>query len=352
MRKPDTIRVKLASNGKHWQATITMPNGERFGRGLGAKSKVSKRQAEWAAQALVAEFALTPQAALSTGNATLAQWRVVFTEQAQVADRTADNYDASWGRLEKHFGVDVKIRDITRVDAKAFETAINKLDLSLSTKRKYIMHAKVFFEAALDQDLVPFNPFGRLASSQPKLDKSIVYVDDAALERILSHCRSDQMRALFAIARWGGLRLNEIKALKWTDIDFEHHVLRVVNKGQVQTTKKRSRTVYIQPKLYALLTRWHAEADGKSTGPTWGLPACNLYRDVEAILARAGVEGYGKPFHNLRANCGQDWRTKVGPMEAAKLLGHSAAVAYEFYHDLKPEDVVKITGKIEKEVTA
>ena len=49
------------------------------------------------------------------------------------------------------------------------------------------------------------------------------FISTEIAEQIMGHLASQDMQLLFALARWGGMRMpSEPANLKWTDIDFEH----------------------------------------------------------------------------------------------------------------------------------
>ncbi|MDB5345005.1 MAG: hypothetical protein JWP89_3382 [Schlesneria sp.] len=94
--------------------------------------------------------------------------------------------------------------------------------------------------------------------------------------RILDHCQQSPLgqwiRPILIALATTGLRIGELIALRWSDIDFQSMTIRIADerhshlkavKGRVRTTKGgRSRTVPLNPALKDLLTSLERHPDG------------------------------------------------------------------------------------------
>ncbi len=84
------------------------------------------------------------------------------------------------------------------------------------------MIAKQFFEAAVDKELIPKNPFHKMKGLSVRGNKAKeFYVSREIADRVIDACPDAQWRLLFALSRYGGLRCpSEHLGLRWGDIDY------------------------------------------------------------------------------------------------------------------------------------
>ena|GEM_PF-5841623 len=114
-----------------------------------------------------------------------------------------------------------------------------------------------------------------------------------------------QERLVVALARFGGLRCpSEVALLRWSDILWDEKRF-VVTSPKTARYGKGSRTVPIFPRLQPFLDEAFEMA---REGDKWVIPMLdgntskNIGTRFKKIIRRAGVEGWPKPFQNLRAS--------------------------------------------------
>jgi integrase len=111
-------------------------------------------------------------------------------------------------------------------------------------------------------------------------------------------------RVAFLTLMLTGLRQHELRALRWRDVDLIGNVLRVAD----SKTEDGIRSIAIPPalaeELWQLRRRSAFQGEDErvfchpDTGGPYGI---ERHREaLNAALARAGVEGYVRPFHDLR----------------------------------------------------
>jgi integrase len=168
---------------------------------------------------------------------------------------------------------------------------------------------------------------------------------------------------LFALAHLG-LRISELAALRWTDVDLAQGFVRIADErassrktkaGTARTTKgRRSRVIPIHPELAKLLLKMGRRADGRVFQAIKGgiLRPDNaraiFIRDVvEALTERfptpADEIGFAAVrFHSLRHYfCSQCFLGGASEGEIREWMGHRDSKIVELYRHLRREDATR-----------
>lgn len=247
---------------------------------------------------------------------TLGEWLNVYMNESGSceAETTIDLLLAA-------FGATRRLRTITPRMASEFRNSLLTGRRGEQTVRKHMRYCKAIFRKAVADGLIAADPFAGQASAVEAVDKDWADIDDAAMARIFAACPSDDWRRLFALCRYGCLRLNEALALEWADVGPSEFTVRHVGR---QTTKKRERKVPIEPRLRPYLCG--------GVGRVCNVDAKAVHSGAARIISAAGVPRYDKPFHTLR-KCGvTDWCEHLMPAEVAVHTGHSVDVLMKHYY--------------------
>jgi integrase len=165
---------------------------------------------------------------------------------------------------------------------------------------------------------------------------------------LLAACTKDRERVLVLLGLDGGLRIGEIRGLRWTDIDFEARRIRVERavwqgKGAERHVKApksdRRRRVSITPRLSAALSALYA-ADVVERGgdaASWILPGRggqplarkSGYQALQRIADRAGLKGVDEKTlsgtHRMRrTSASLALRAGVALPTVSAQLGHAS----------------------------
>ena len=186
----------------------------------------------------------------------------------------------------------------------------NTTDLAVRSRQRTLSCVRSFYTWAQRFDLVDRDPTRRLdAPTQGRrLPKPIGRAD---LRRLLDAAPHDLRRAI-ALGAYAGLRVAEVAALSWEDVDTEARRITVRGKGD------KDRAVGLSPLLLDELL----PVVGGNIVTAGKLPysAGALQRRVNRFIATQGVDG---TFHNLRARF-----VTVALAHGAPLLSVSRAVGH------------------------
>ncbi len=116
----------------------------------------------------------------------------------------------------------------------------------------HIRNARALFNHALRDDLILFNPFDRLGSSQP-VEWDWHHVGAEEFARLLGAAGAMSWRLLLALARWAALCRGEALNVRWHNIDCDRNLLTVISSDDWEMKDKDPRIVPICPELHGLL---------------------------------------------------------------------------------------------------
>ena len=262
-------------------------------------------------------------------------------------------------------GANCRLDNVRRPDARAFKTALAAGDLAFVNKPKrpeaktpgdprgskkrtrtlagatvnlHIRNARKIFAMAVDDDVILFNPFDKVAGSAPP-PKDWHYVSIAEFGKLFG-AASPTWRLMLSLARLAGLRRDEALNLRWNNIDWERSRLTVISTDDWTVKDKDSRTVPMAPELRQLLLEAFSEAAPGSelVVASGSVNKRNISRDFTVLCRRAGVVRYAKPLHTLRKSCITDWSHRFAIHAVMEWAGHSCIeTTKQFY--LKVSDL-------------
>lgn len=171
-------------------------------------------------------------------------------------------------------------------------------------------------------------------------------LSDAEVFRLLSHLQAQDslMMAGIQLALFSGIRLGELCALTWADIDLESkvfHVRRTLQRIQNQNHRegeprtclhlgppknKRERTIPLHPQLMPLLGYWqerHLPTDYLLSGASAPVEPRRMTRQFKRILKECGIRDFR--FHALRHTFASRCVESGMQIKAlSEILGHSS----------------------------
>jgi integrase len=350
-----TTQIVRSSGGRrytYWQLRWFGPGGRRFSENIGRTDEVSKRQANRLRQEKENELRQKPgrrnPGRVPGIGAFLDSY--LDSRRTELAEGTITLHEQTARYLKAFFGEHTRINDITRFDAREFKTSLAQGRLAHINKKKYksiqpitvdlhVRNARTMFNRALDDDLIDYNPFDRLAGGVPPVEKDWHYVTLEELEKLLSACIIPGWRTFLALCRLAGLRRGEALSLQWGHIDWE------AGRMTVWAPKtKRRRIVPIGPELQPILRDAFETAEEGQLFVVTGVTPRNVWRDFQALRKRAGVKRYARWCHTLRKNRESDWMAAGFPFHVVvEWMGHSDEVARQHYLRVDENDLAAAT---------
>jgi integrase len=199
------------------------------------------------------------------------------------------------------------------------------------------------FALAHRRGIVTRDPMAGLAPSEkPKQTnaKPIRALTPEEVARLVAAARSERDKAQIGLGLYAGLRLGEVRGLRWGDVDFDASVIRVcrsvLEDGTPTKTKTEAgnRSVPMLPVLRRLLVAWKLRSPHPRpsdlvicTATGGHVLKRNLRRSLEAAKTKAGLDG-GKErlsSHVLRHSFVSRLATdlELPATTLAQIVGHS-----------------------------
>jgi integrase len=256
--------------------------------------------------------------------------RVGGTGRTRLAPSTFEGYRLN---LRRHVVPRLGTRTLSSLRTEDVDRLIAELEAegkAPGTVRNVVVPLRKMLADAVRQGLLLANPAARadLPPAQDFAGKEIPAAQtDAIRSALLDLAPSDPLRNeldllyvhLFDIALGTGLRLGELRALRWQDIDRERRLIRVeraYSRQQLRRSKTESgvRSVPLFPSVEAALRELAARAFERgryapeelvfaSMRGTPLQPSNFRQRVWDPALQLAGLDGESYRFHDLRHTC-------------------------------------------------
>ena len=200
---------------------------------------------------------------------------------------------------------------------------------------KRLSAIRSFYRWLLREGHAQINPAdGIRAPKSPRKLPNVLDVDE--MQALLDHPGDDSPtsirdKAMFELLYSSALRVSELCALRWTDVDFGQHLVRVVGKGS------KTRVVPFGSKAGTALQSWRAlaitAADAVVFPDRTGAPvSTNTVRQrLKQWAQSAGVWKRVHP-HLLRHSCASHLLESSGNLRAVQeMLGHADIGTTQIY---------------------
>ncbi|MGH2964242.1 MAG: tyrosine-type recombinase/integrase [Solirubrobacterales bacterium] len=161
-------------------------------------------------------------------------------ENGSIRTRSGNTYKPSALRGYRHALTErvlpdvgaVRLSELQRQDVQALVDRLVADGLQPSTIRNAVMPLRAIYRRAVSRDVVAVNPTERLELPrvEGKRERIAAPTEGAAL---IAALRAED-RALWATAMYAGLRLGELKALRWADVDLAVGTIRVERSWDAQ----------------------------------------------------------------------------------------------------------------------
>lgn len=359
-----TLRLRGGTYQARWQV-----NGKVYVRttGTGNKREAEKRLAEFTAdfrsrdEKRIMESLAARVRGIESDIERMADERAAIPIQAawtaytrlqsrpDTGPRTMAMYEAQWWRLVNWLKAnhpEVKtIQQVTRPVAEAFAEHIAQ-NFSAGTFNKYLVLLRCVWNAMSDTARLKANPWATIRRKRqtPHTRRAL---SAAELKDVLA-AATGEMRVLFAVGAYTGLRLGDCATLRWESVDMATRTLTVTPRKTARRGLALPVTIPLHPTLHAVLDETpQRERRGEIMPET-----ASLYlRDTAALAQRTrhvfemcGIAtqtrtGNGRAkvdvgFHSLRHTFVSMSANAGAPLAVVqRLVGHSSpSMTMHYYH--------------------
>jgi integrase len=276
----------------------------------------------------------------------LLDWAQEFVEEKRrspkIAKATYLKYLATYRKMQIFFKNE-SLSDVSPMLAGRFEAYLKEvIGLGDNTIAKHICQIKEMFAEAIRQDIIIKNPFDRMKTSVSANPERFFYITPELAFDVLNAMPSTEWKLLFALARFGGLRIpSEIQDLKWSDIHFDKDLFTVRSPKTAHFDNRGIRQVPIFPELKSLLLQAFEQAP---EGEVYVLPKFrteNPRTQFGRYLEKAGIPIWQKPFQNCRSTRETElFKLTGGNIKAVcTWIGNTETVALKHYAQITDADV-------------
>ena len=357
-----SIRIKHGA----WYGSWRTPDGTRTTRKLGPVRKgrdgLTKTQAESALRAMMISE-LEAHAARPAPSPTVNELGVALLARLAAAGRKRSHIETVRYHLSAHIGPLLGERPVGELDERDVDQLVQRMlraGKAPKTVRNVAGTLHSVFGLAVEQGCISANPcrLARLPAVRPSQDVRFLTQDE--VERVLAAAPADAaaraerdwwpvLRLLVLTATMTGMRLGELRALRWRDLDMAAMKVRVrysFVRGEMGAPKSRrsTRAIPLTKRLVAELdahhrsTAWNQESDLVLAHPHTGRPLdrVRLLQHFHSALERADVRPVR--IHDLR----HTFATTVAASGNVSLrtlqewMGHLDARTTQLYADYMP----------------
>jgi integrase len=249
-----------------------------------------------------------------------------------------------------------RLSEVTLPDVQRFADTIAATGLAPSTVRNVMNALRALYAWALPRGMAKINPTRglRLPTGETPRDRIAAPAEAANLIAALA----PEIQAALGLAVYGGLRLGELLALRWEDVDLEARTLRVERSWDHNArrfvepkSKAGKRTVPIVERLAVLLAD-HRVLCNQATGglllrgdePGNPLHPTTLRERVSKAWRKAGLKPLG--FHEARHTAASIFiASGLNAKTVSTYLGHaSITITLDRYGHLFPGSEAEALG--------
>ncbi len=226
------------------------------------------------------------------------------------------------------------IEDFTGYDAEEFRRYLLDNGLAENTVRRRCKRVKQFFAAALKKRIVTDNPFDGIPTNMISNNSRLEFITAETIEQAIEACPNNSWRLIFALARYGGLRIpSELVGLTWDNVLWDKKRFIVFSpKKEHLGQDKATRVVPIFPELEPyLMAAFEAAKDGQRHIFENLDSRSNLRTQAHRIIRKAGLKPWGKLFQNLRSSRETELVETFPVHVVTQWLGNSPDVAKKHY---------------------
>ncbi len=255
-----------------------------------------------------------------------------FAVRTDVKPLTLTTWKQTRRLLAEFFGEDRQIDSITQGDADEWRVFLVGR-LAETTVRKRCAAAKQFFKFAVRKRFLLESPFEDIKSASLTNPSRFYFLKQDDAEKVLEACPDAHWRLLFALSRYGGLRVpSEPALLRWEDVHWEQNRITIHSPKTEHHEGRESRMILLFPELRTFLED-QLELTGESE---YVLPddvrlQPNPGTRLRKIIKRASLIPWPKLWQNLRSTRQTELAEQFPAHVVCAWIGNSEDVAKLHY---------------------
>jgi|GEM_PF-2481168 len=223
-----------------------------------------------------------------------------------------------------------RVRDVSPEKVEAYLHTRRDQGVSPRTVNVDLTRLKGLFSWAVRVGELPSNPLAALRAvpeHEKRHARRALNADD--IRRLVTACDEEWLRLAVLLATYSGLRIGEIRALLWSDIDLEAEEIRI--RPEIEKAR-RGAVLPIHSVLKAeLAAEWHRILPGPGASVVQGI-VVNPVRPLRRALERAGIPyedetGRFADWHALRHTFLTNLARSGAGMKEVQSLGRHATPA-------------------------
>ena len=205
---------------------------------------------------------------------------------------------------------------------------------SRSTMRSVYFALKFFYENVLNEKFKEKLPIAKLKQKLP------IVLNKSEVQKLFEVTENIKHKTVLALLYYAGLRLDEVRNLKWQDLDFVRGLIYIKGKGE------KERVVFLHQKLRELLKEYGIKQGGLILISERGSKYSErtIQEIVKHAARKAGIKKKVTPHtlrhsfatHLLEAGC--DIR------HIQQLLGHKNLQTTQIYTHIANKDIKKLAN--------
>lgn len=201
------------------------------------------------------------------------------------------------------------------------------------------------FSLALRRGIVTRSPMDGLAASErprQKNAKKIAVLSGEEIEKLIAAAKTERWKAAIGLAGYGGLRLGEVRGLRWGDVDLDGNTITITRSLLPDGTPKAPktdagvRTIPLLPSLRRRLIAWKLKSPRTDredyvvcTHDGGPVLQRNAQRSLQKAKEAAGLDGGDErlSYHSLRHSFASLLATnlELPATTLARIVGHADA---------------------------
>jgi integrase len=356
------VREVERKDGTVFYAQLRVADGRRLQRRLGfawtKRSRppdgyLTRPQAEARLVAILAgednEIRVTdPPPSRATLSEAGAEWLRYVERDRGLRPSTVQGYREELRQLFAEFGASTPLESITSEAVVQYVSRLLASGLSDRTANKRLQQIGAIFKRAQRVYGIASNPVDEIERRPERRSGDFDVLEPAEVELLAAHAANPQDSVLFTAAAFTGLRLGELLALRWRDIDWSLqliHVRRSFTRGREGPPKSgKVRSVPLVDQAAAALDRlsrrerWTGDDDLVFVNAVGDhLERSTMRRRYVKALERAGLKRIR--FHDLRHTFGTLAVQAFPLSDVRAYMGHAdIATTMRYVHHVPRHD--------------